>query len=111
MLTKVVFSYKSSHFINILTKVVRINIFYAYIYIMKSRLNLTIEESLLKSMKLYAEKQHTSVSDLVENYFKKVVKPIKKESFMEMVEKLGPHDIDPKADLKEMYYQDKTHGH
>lgn len=77
---------------------------------MKSRLNLTIEESLLKSIKTYAEKQHTSVSDLVENYFKKVIKPLKKESFMDMVEKLGNHDIDPKADLKEIYYQDKKHG-
>ena len=77
---------------------------------MKSRLNLTIEESLLKSIKIYADKQKTSVSDLVENYFKRVVKPIKRETFTSMVEKLGPHDIDTKADLKELYYQDKKHG-
>jgi hypothetical protein len=77
---------------------------------MKSRLNLTIEEDLLKSMKKYAEKQQTSVSDLVETYFKKVTKPVKRETFIDMVEKLGPHNIDPKADLKELYYQDKKHG-
>ncbi|MFD0765527.1 DUF6364 family protein [Mucilaginibacter lutimaris] len=77
---------------------------------MKSRLNLTIEEGLLKSIKTYAEKQHTSVSDLVEKYFKNVLRPVKKESFMNMVENLGPHDIDAKANLKEMYYQDKKHG-
>jgi hypothetical protein len=78
---------------------------------MKSRLNLTIEDGLLKRMKRYAEKQHTSVSDLVENYFKQVVKPVKRESFMDMVEKLEPFDIDTKADLKELYYQDKKHGY
>ena len=60
-------------------------------------------------MKLYAEKQHTSVSDLVENYFKQVTKPAKRESFTLMVEQLGAHNIDPKADLKELYYQEK-HG-
>jgi hypothetical protein len=88
----------------------RINNYYAYIYIMKSRLNLTIEESLLKSMKIYAEKQHTSVSDLVENYFKQVIKPSKRESFVDMVEKLEPSNIDPKVDLKEQYYLNKKNG-
>jgi hypothetical protein len=77
---------------------------------MKSRLNLTIEESVLQSMKQYAEKQHTSVSDLVEDYFRNVTKPVKKKSFMDLVDKLPPHDIDPKADLKELYYQDKKNG-
>lgn len=61
-------------------------------------------------MKKYAEKKHTSVSDLVETNFKSVTKPVKKETFMNMVEKLGPHNIDTKADLKDLYYQDKKHG-
>ncbi|MBD1392961.1 DUF6364 family protein [Mucilaginibacter glaciei] len=77
---------------------------------MKSRLNLTIEDSLLTSMKKYAEKKNTSVSNLVEAYFKNLTKPAKRETFMDMVEKLGPHNIDPKADLKELYYQNKKHG-
>ena len=77
---------------------------------MKTRLNLTIEDSLLKSTKLYAEKQGTSVSKLTERYFKSITKPAKRKTIIDLVEKLGNHDIDPKADLKEMYYQDKKHG-
>ncbi|TFF37543.1 DUF6364 family protein [Mucilaginibacter psychrotolerans] len=74
---------------------------------MKSRLNLTIEESVIQRMKQYAEKQHTRVSDLVEDYFRNVTKPLKKKSFMDIVDQLPQHDIDAKADLKELYYQDK----
>ena len=77
---------------------------------MKTRLNLTIEDSLLKSTKHYAEKQHISVSELVENYFREVTKPIKRKNFIDLIKELGSHDIDPKADLKELYYQDKKHG-
>ena len=77
---------------------------------MKSRLNLTIEDSLLKSTKLYAEKQQKSISELVEGYFKEVTKPIKRKTFVDIVKELGAHNIDPKADLKELYYQDQKHG-
>ena len=77
---------------------------------MKTRLNLTIEDSLLKSTKLYAEKQGTSVSKLTERYFKSITKPAKRKTIIDLVEKLGKHDIDPNANLKEMYYQDKKHG-
>ena len=41
---------------------------------MKARLNITIEESLLKNVKYFAEEHNTSVSELVENYFKMIVK-------------------------------------
>jgi hypothetical protein len=77
---------------------------------MKSRLNLTIEEILVEKMKAYAEKQHKSLSELVEDYFKDTIKPKKRQTFMDIVEQLGSHDIDPKADLKELYYQDPKHG-
>jgi hypothetical protein len=77
---------------------------------MKARLNLTIEDSLLKNTKLYAEQHHTSLSELVEDYFKEVTKPLKRKTFADLVKELGKHDIDPKADLKELYYQDQKHG-
>jgi hypothetical protein len=77
---------------------------------MKSRLNLTIDDSLLKRIKLYAEKRQISLSELVESYFKNITKLRQKENFIDLVEKLGPHDIDPNADLKELYYQDRKHG-
>ena len=77
---------------------------------MKSRLNLTIEDSLLKSTKLYAEEQHISVSELVESYFKEITKPIKRKNFVDIVKELGAHHIGPKADLEELYYRDPKHG-
>jgi hypothetical protein len=77
---------------------------------MKTRLNLTIEDSLLKITKLYAEKQHTSVSDLVESYFKSITKPAKRKNIIDLVEKLDNPNIDPKEDLKKSYYQDEKHG-
>lgn len=77
---------------------------------MKSHLNLTIDDSLLKSTKRYAEKHRISLSELVEGYFKEVTKPVKRKTFVDIVKELGDHNIDPKADLKELYYQDKKHG-
>ncbi|MBS1529488.1 MAG: hypothetical protein JSU01_04200 [Bacteroidetes bacterium] len=77
---------------------------------MKARLNLTIEEGVLHDTKLYAEKKGISVSEMVENYLKMVTKPTKRRTIIDMVEELGPSNIDPKADLKELYYQDPKHG-
>ena len=65
---------------------------------------------MVKSTKLYAEQHHTSLSELVEGYFKEVTKPIKRKTFVDIVKELGQHTIDPNADLKELYYQDKKHG-
>lgn len=61
-------------------------------------------------MKVYAEKQQVSLSELVESYFKKVVQSTEKETFMDIVKGLRNHSIDPKADLRELYYQDPKQG-
>ena len=55
---------------------------------MKSRLNLTIENSLLEDVKSYAVKNKRSISDLVESYFKKVTRPSKRKNIIDLVEKL-----------------------
>lgn len=75
---------------------------------MKTRVNLTIEESVLHDTKLFAEKQGTSVSEIVEEYLKKITKPIKRKTIFDMIEELGPGNVDPKADLKELYYQERA---
>jgi uncharacterized FlgJ-related protein len=74
---------------------------------MKTRLNLTIDDSLLADTKMYAQKQHRSVSDLVEDYFKNIIKAPKRQSIIDLVEQLDAPDIDAKTDLKELYYQDQ----
>ncbi len=75
---------------------------------MKSRLNLTIENSLLEDVKTYAVKQKRSVSDLVESYFKKVTRPSKRKNIIDLVEKLEKPTIDKNADLKDLYYKENA---
>ncbi|HLD53115.1 MAG TPA: DUF6364 family protein [Sediminibacterium sp.] len=75
---------------------------------MKSRLNLTIENSLLEDVKSYAVKQKRSVSDLVESYFKKVTRPSKRKNIIDLVEKLEKSTIDKNADLKDLYYKENA---
>ena len=75
---------------------------------MKARLNLTIEESLLNKVKVYAEKKQSSVSQLVEEYFKSLTKKTKKKSIIDLIESLPKPDIDPNLDLKKMYYEENA---
>jgi hypothetical protein len=75
---------------------------------MKSRVNLTIEESVLHDTKVYAHKQGTSVSEIVEEYLKSITKPVKRRTIIDLMEELGPSNIDPKADLKELYYKERA---
>ncbi|MEO6851108.1 MAG: DUF6364 family protein [Mucilaginibacter sp.] len=75
---------------------------------MKARVNLTIDETVLQDTKQYAEKRGMSVSEIVEDYLKIVTKPIKRKTIIDMVKELSPADIDPKADLKELYYQERA---
>ncbi|MBA4257830.1 MAG: hypothetical protein C0446_01610 [Chitinophaga sp.] len=79
---------------------------------MKSRLNLTIENSLLEDVKSYAVKNKRSVSDLVESYFKKVARPSKRKNIIDLVEKLEKTTMNDNADLKDLYYKEnaKKHG-
>ena len=39
-----------------------------------------------------------------------LVSPMIKSTIFDIVENFGPSNIDPNADLKELYYQDKKHG-
>lgn len=75
---------------------------------MKARLNITIDNAVLEDAKAYATKQNRSVSDLVETYFKKITKPAKRKSILELVEKLEKPDIPQDADLKELYYKENA---
>jgi hypothetical protein len=73
---------------------------------MKARLNLTIDQSLLEDVKQYATLKNTSVSELVEEYFKVIIQP-KKKSFVELIKELPKPKIDENFDWKEEYYKDK----
>ena len=75
---------------------------------MKSRLNLTIEENLLESVKNYAVKQQSSVSELVETYFKTVTKPSKRKNILQLVEKLEKPSFTIEGKPSDVYYKENA---
>jgi len=78
---------------------------------MKGRLNLTIDNNLLENIKKYASKEHTSVSELVENYFKAITNSKKRRSIIDIIEQLDKPLINQVDDLKDLYYQDNSKKH
>lgn len=74
---------------------------------MKTRVNLTVDESVLNSMKAYAEKKHISVSELVEKFFMRITKPAAKKNILNLVEELKP-STHTKGDLKERFYTEQA---
>lgn len=83
-------------------------LFYAYIYIMKARLNLTIENKLLEEVKVYATKRQQSVSELVEGYFKTVTKPSKRKNILDLIDKLEKPNLPQDSNLKDLYYKENA---
>jgi len=77
---------------------------------MKTRLNITIENSVLSQMKDYAASKQTSVSQIIEDYMRSIVKsPSKKKNILEVVDQLeAPQNIDGKQDLKKAFYEEQS---
>jgi hypothetical protein len=73
-------------------------------------MNLSIEEKLVCQIKEYAEEKNTSVSELVEQYFKRLTRPAKKSNLIELVKSLPKVDLgyDDDVDLKKQYYQERA---
>jgi len=91
----------------------RINIINTYLYkilytdTMKARLNITIDKDVLQHVKLLADEQKTSVSELVENYFRTIAKPHKKKTFIELIKELPKPNLPEDFNWKDEYYQAK----
>ncbi|MDB5158624.1 MAG: hypothetical protein JWR50_3331 [Mucilaginibacter sp.] len=75
---------------------------------MKTHVNLSIEKDLVKQIKAYAKKRQTSVSALVEEYFNKLVRPVKKSNIIDLVESLEKPNIDENIDLKKAFYDQQS---
>ena len=88
--------------------IMRINKIYAYFYKMKARLNLTVDNSILQNIKSYAIKHHTSVSELVENYFLTLAKEPKRKNIIEIIESLDTPTIGKELNLKDLYYKEQS---
>ena len=74
---------------------------------MKNRLNITIDNDLLLQAKQYAKKHNTSLSQLIEQYFKSLNRPGPSDNIIEMVERLPDPGISAKNNLKKNYYEDQ----
>ena len=74
---------------------------------MKARLNITIDEGLLRRVKTHAQKQKKTVSQLVEDYFRTLTKTPPKKSFLQLVDELPRLSIPDDVDLTEEYYRRK----
>jgi 6-phosphogluconate dehydrogenase len=73
---------------------------------MKARLNITIEASLLNEVKKFAAKRNTSVSEMVENYFKTITKP-KRKKLSEILDQLPRINIPANKKLSDLYFDAK----
>jgi hypothetical protein len=76
---------------------------------MKTRLNLTIDEATLETIKAYAASKQTSVSEMVEAYFRKITQPpARRKNILHLIDNLKKPAIDQQADLKELFYQEQA---
>jgi hypothetical protein len=75
---------------------------------MKTRVNLTIEDSVLQATKRYAEKRGTSVSEIVEEYLKGITRSHNKINVIDLIESLPPSKINTEIDWKEEYYKENA---
>ena len=76
---------------------------------MKARLNLTIDAELLEKVKQYAAGKHSSVSELVEDYFRSTLRPaVPGRSIINLIESLPQPEIAPEGDLSKRYFEENA---
>jgi hypothetical protein len=76
---------------------------------MKNRLNITVDDALMEKAKRYAAKHHTSVSQLVEQYFKSLTRPAHKKNVRDLLKELPKPTRKAEGYLKEAYYEERKH--
>lgn len=74
---------------------------------MKNRLNITVDENLLRKAKRYAAQRQTSLSQLIEAYLESLTRKPAKENIVTLVEKLRKPAIAAETDLKKQYYEEQ----
>jgi len=75
---------------------------------MKTRFTITVDEDLIACMKELAAQNGTSVSELVEVYFRKLTRPVKRKSVVGIIKELNTPTINTDANLKELYYEQQA---
>ncbi|NJM26458.1 MAG: ribbon-helix-helix protein, CopG family [Bacteroidia bacterium] len=75
---------------------------------MKSRLNISIDDSLLERVKRYADKHHTSLSQLIEQYFRTLTRrQAGKENILDMLERVSPSKEETQNHSWDHYYRQR----
>jgi hypothetical protein len=80
---------------------------------MNTKLTLSLDERIIAQAKLYAKQQGTSLSEIVENYFRKITSeyPIEKsrisDEVRELIGSVGTSDESDYESLKYRYLHDK----
>lgn len=74
---------------------------------MKNRLNITVDDTLMEQAKRYAIRHKTSLSQLVEQYFKKLTRPARRKNIVQIIEELPKPEIKVEGNLNEAYYGDR----
>ncbi|MGV3599859.1 MAG: DUF6364 family protein [Dyadobacter fermentans] len=74
---------------------------------MKSRLNITIEDTLLAYIKNYAAARQISVSQIIEDHLKSLAEePAQKRNILEIMDKMpAPTGINADQDLVKAYHE------
>ena len=75
---------------------------------METRVNLTIENEVLIKAKKYAAQVEESLSELVEDYLKKLSEKADSQSLIDYIDKLDVPEIDAEIDFKKDYHQNKS---
>ncbi|TAN01070.1 MAG: antitoxin [Chitinophagaceae bacterium] len=76
---------------------------------MKTTLNLRFDKNTIEAAKKYASKRHTSLSEIVEGYLKKLVAQGKKKEFTsdELMGVLKEYQDHSDEEIKELYLKGK----
>lgn len=79
---------------------------------MKKKLNIAIDEELMKKVKVYVTKNKTSITKLIEDYLIDATKSITKKELKEMEAETYPSPTQSLDEIKESYfqYQAKKYG-
>jgi hypothetical protein len=67
-------------------------------------MNITVNEELLEKVKRYAEKRQTSLSQLIEQYFRTLVSQTRKKNILEFMEDLPAAKVVEPGDERKKYY-------
>lgn len=76
---------------------------------MKNKLNITVDNTLIEQAKRYAAKHQTSLSQLVEQYFKSLARPARKKNVRDLLKELPKPNRKIKGYTKEAYYEERKH--